>query len=197
MRVIALTGGIATGKSTVARLLADRGATVVDADDIARYVVEPGTDALAEIVSAFGESVLREDGSLDRAALGGVVFGDAERRRVLESILHPRVRAELARRIADADARGDRLVVVDIPLLYETERESEFDGVLLVYAHPEHQRQRLHARDNLDGDQVDQRLAAQLPIEDKRRRATWVVENDGDLAETKAQIDQWWNRIIG
>ena len=196
MRLIGLTGGIATGKSTVAALLAERGATVIDSDQLAREVVEPGEPALAEIERRFGPGVIDRTGALDRAALGAIVFADPEARRALEAITHPRI-AELTRqRIADAAARDASVVIVDIPLLFENNREDAVEGVLLVYAPEAVQIRRLERRDGLDEAAARQRLAAQMPIEEKRARATWIIDNSGTPEETRRQVDRWWEELV-
>ena len=196
MRLIGLTGGIATGKSTVARMLAARGAAIVDADLLAREVVEPGEPALGEICAEFGDSVLDAEGRLDRAALGRVVFADSARRRRLEEITHPRIVARMQERIADALATAAALVVVDIPLLLEGGRASMVEGVLLVYVEPLTQLRRLVERDRISEDEARRRLAAQMPIDEKRGLATWVVDNSGSVADTEAQVDRWWSAVV-
>lgn len=195
MRTIGLTGGIATGKSTVAALLTERGAIVVDADSAAREVVEPGQPALAEIAAHFGDFVVRE-GRLNRAALGELIFADPSARRELEAITHPRIRQRLAQLTQRAMALEPPLVVVDIPLLFETGRAETFDGVMVVYASPQTQAARLRDREGLGETAIAQRLAAQIPIDDKRGRATWVIDNDGPLEATVAQIDKWWAALV-
>jgi dephospho-CoA kinase len=196
MRLIGLTGGIATGKSTVAEMLGSRGALVVDADRLAREVVEPGTAALTAIVAEFGEGVLDADGRLDRALLGSVVFADAEQRRRLEDITHPAIGTLMQERVAAAVQASPPLVAVDIPLLFETHRQGMFEGVLLVYADESTQLRRLAARDGLSESEARRRLSAQMPIDEKRRLATWVIDNSGGLAETEHQVQRWWTEVI-
>ena len=196
MRVIALTGGIATGKSTVAGLLVEHGALLVDADRVAREVVLPGEAALAEITARFGGSVLSGDGALDRAALAGVIFADAQARRDLEAITHPRILARIAAQISTGLDGDAPLVVVDIPLFYESHHEAEFDHVLLVYADQVTQLRRLQSRDGLDTAAAQQRLDAQLPIDSKRGLATWVIDNSGERAATRGQVDRWWKAEV-
>lgn len=196
MRVVGLTGGIATGKSTVAGMLARRGAIVVDADALAREVVAPGRPALDDIVAEFGAGVLTSDGALDRAALARLVFADPVRRRRLEAITHPRIRALMAQRVAAAVAAGPPLVVVDIPLLFEGGRSEVVSDVLLVYADPDTQRRRLRERDHLSPEEVERRLAAQMPIDAKRALATWVIDNRGTREETEAQVERWWHQVV-
>jgi dephospho-CoA kinase len=196
MRLIGLTGGIATGKSTVDRMLAARGATIIDADALARDAVRPGEPALDAINERFGKDVIQDDGTLDRARLGAIVFADADARHDLDRITHPRI-AELTReRIAAALAGDAPLVVVDIPLLYENARESMFEGVLVVYAPVDVQVERLRDRNNLDEAAALQRLAAQMPIDEKRARATWVIDNSGDTAATEQAVAAWWGEIV-
>jgi dephospho-CoA kinase len=192
MHLIGLTGGIATGKSTVARMLAARGATVIDADELAREVVRPGEPALVDIVARFGADVVNPDGTLDRAKLAGIVFADASARRDLEHITHPRITGLMQSRIADALARDALLIVVDVPLLFEGERDDVFEGTLVVYAPRDVQIQRIMSRDSLSREAAEQRLDAQLPVDEKRKRATWVIDNSGDVAETERRVAAWW-----
>jgi len=196
MRLIGLTGGIGSGKSTVARMLAGRGAALVDADLLAREVVEPGTPALAEIAAEFGPGVILADGRLDRTALGEMVFGDAARRERLNQITHPRVGSLMQERIAAALQSSAPLVVVDIPLLFETARQGLFEGVMLVWTPPQAQLTRLVVRDGWDEDEARQRVAAQMPIDEKRALATWVIDNSGSLADTERQVDAWWREHV-
>ena len=195
-RLIGLTGGIATGKTSVAAMLAARGAVVVDADLLAREVVEPGSEGLAAVAAEFGAGVLTSDGGLDRQALGALVFADADRRRRLEAITHPRIRSLMAERILAALGTDAILVVADIPLLYETGRPQDFDGVLVAFTDAETQLRRLRRRDGLDAAEAARRLAAQLPIEEKRRRSTWWIDNSGDLSATADQVDAWWRANV-
>ena len=196
MRLIGLTGGIATGKSTVAAMLAARGAAVIDADVLAREVLVPGTPAFAEVVETFGPHVLGDAGAVDRAALGSVVFADPQLRAELERITHPRINALMQERILDALESDAALVVADIPLLFERRREDAFDGTILVYAPPAIQLQRVRERDGLDDLDAQRRLVAQLPIDEKRARATWVIDNGGTRESTAAQVDEWWREVV-
>ena len=196
MRLIGVTGGIATGKSTVDALLAAHGAAVIDADLLAREVVLPGEPALAEVAQRFGREMLQADGSLDRARLGALVFADAAARRDLERITHPRITALMQDRIAQALAGPAPLVAVDIPLLFENARESLFEGVLLVYAPRDVQVRRMRERNGLDADAALQRLAAQIPIDAKRDRATWIIDNSNGLEATSRAVDAWWEAVV-
>lgn len=198
MLTIGLTGGIATGKSTVAALLVARGAALVDADVIAREVVEPGTAGLNAVAAAFGPEALTAAGTLDRERLAAVVFADPESRRRLEAITHPLIRAGIAARVAQAVASGPPLVVVDIPLLIEGGREGDFpDGILLVYAEAAIQVERLCRRDGLTNDDALRRMNAQLPVERKRRVATWVIDNGGSVEQTRGRVARWWRDTVG
>ena len=196
MRLIGLTGGIATGKSTVDRMLEAHGATVIDADELAREAVRPGEATLERVIERFGEDVSAADGSLDRGRLGKIVFADSDARHDLERITHPRIIELTQERIAGALAGAAPLVVVDIPLLFENAREGMFEGVLLVYAPPDVQVQRLRERNDLDETAARQRLAAQLPIDEKRARATWIIDNSGEDDATQRQVDAWWDANV-
>jgi dephospho-CoA kinase len=196
MRLIGLTGGIATGKTTVNRMLAARGAAVIDADELAREAVRPGEPTLERVVEHFGAGILHADGSLDRARLGAIVFADPTARRDLEAITHPRILELMQERIAAAMAGDAPLVVVDIPLLFENGRETLFEGVLLVYAPPDIQVRRLHERNQLDETAALHRLSAQLPIDEKRARATWVIDNRGSPDATQREVDAWWDSVV-
>jgi dephospho-CoA kinase len=186
---IGLTGGIGSGKSTVSALLAARGAVVIDADRIAREVVEPGTQGLAAVVDAFGTSVLRDDGSLDRPALAAVVFADPDARRKLDGIVHPLVRARSAELAAAAP--GDAVVVHDVPLLVETGQAGFYDLVLVVQADPEVRVQRLVDR-GLSEEDARARIAAQATDEQRRAVADVVLDNDGTEADLAAQVERFW-----
>jgi dephospho-CoA kinase len=165
---------------------------VIDADQLAREVVEPGMPALAEIEAEFGPTVLDARAGLDRAALATIVFADAEQRRRLEAITHPRIGALMAERVTAALATSAPLVVLEIPLLFEGSRETTVEGVLVVWCDPATQAARLRARDGLTEEETHARLAAQLPIDEKRRRATWVIDNSGSPESTAAQVERWW-----
>ncbi len=187
MRVVGLTGGIASGKSTFAAALRARGAPVVDADALAKAAVAPGSEALAEIARTFGPGVLGPDGALDRKRMGAIAFSDPDARRRLEAITHPAVRramAEETRRLADA---GHDLAFYDTPLLYEVGLDRVLDSVVVVWAPPALQRARVVARDGLAPDEADARIAAQLPIDEKAARADFVVENVGSPPELEAK----------
>jgi dephospho-CoA kinase len=190
VRLIGLTGGIATGKSTFAAALRARGVPVVDADALARAAVAPGSPALGEIARAFGPDVLAPDGGLDRKRLGALVFADAAARRRLEAITHPAVRRGMAEETARLAAAGHAVAFYDTPLLYEVGLEAVVDAVVVVWAPPDVQRARLAARDGLGPAEADARLAAQLPVGAKAARADFVVENVGPVEELGAKADR-------
>ncbi|MVA77259.1 dephospho-CoA kinase [Auraticoccus sp. F435] len=191
---IGLTGAIASGKSTAASVLAELGAVVVDADVLAREVVAPGSEGLAAVRERFGDPVLREDGSLDRRALGRIVFSDAAARRDLEAIVHPRVRALAARR--EAAAGPDARVVHVIPLLVETGQQDDFDVVVVVDVDPQTQLRRLQQRDGLSGEEARARVAAQADRETRLGAADVVWSNDGDPERLREQIVSWWQQPL-
>jgi dephospho-CoA kinase len=186
---VALTGGIATGKSYVLEQFRLRGIPVLDADRLAHGVMAAGTEATAAIAARFG-NVLAKDGSVDRAKLGPIVFTDPQARRDLEAIVHPGVYRAIAVGVRAFERLGDApLAVVDVPLLYETGHAAEFDKVLVTTAPPEVQLQRLRARGLTDRD-AQLRIAAQQPAEEKAARADFVIRTDGDVRETDRQVEE-------
>ncbi|MEW5854556.1 MAG: dephospho-CoA kinase [Myxococcota bacterium] len=194
MELWGLTGGIASGKSTVSRMLRAHGATIIDADALAREVVAPGTEGLAAVVERFGPDVLLPDGSLDRKKLGERVFSDATARADLNAITHPRIAQLALQRTAEAEQAGARVVVYDAPLLVEN-RLHELMGmkqVLVVACSRETQLRRLMQRDGLTLAQARARLAAQLPLSEKKKAATVVFQNDGKVEDLQRQVDQFW-----
>lgn len=196
MRRLALTGGIATGKSYVASRLREAGVPVVDADLLARAAVAPGSAGLAAVVERFGEDVLTAEGRVDRARLAAIVFRDAAARRDLEAIIHPYVRRE----IVDFFERLPPAVpfaVADIPLLFETGREREFDAVIVAACDPDIQLARVMARDATSREDAERRIAAQLPIAEKLARADHVIRTDGSHAETDAQVRRLVDELRG
>ncbi len=188
--VIGLTGGIASGKSTVARLLVARGAAVVDADLIARQVVEPGQPALAELVARFGAEILTAEGRLDRTRLGAIVFADPAARADLGRITHPRIGAASAAAIATWAAAGAGVVFYEAALLVENQIHATLAGLIVVAASPAVQAQRTMARDGLTLPAARARIAAQLPLADKVAVATWVIDNDAGEAELVRELDR-------
>ena len=190
---IGLTGGIGSGKSTVSALLAARGAVVIDADRIAREVVEPGTPGLAAVVEAFGKQLLRADGSLDRPGLAAIVFTDPEARKRLDGIVHPLVRARAAELAAAAP--DDAVVVHDVPLLVETGQAGSYDVVLVVEADAETRVRRLVQR-GLAEDDARARIAAQATDAQRRAAADVVLDNSGTPEELAAQVDRFWTERV-
>lgn len=196
MLLVALTGGIAAGKSMVADRLEELGAVHIDADRVAREVVEPGTPALARIVEVFGGRVLQRDGSLDRAALGDIVFADAEARATLNAIVHPAVRERTEQLFADAAAADPRAVVLyNVPLLTETGRERRFDLIIVVHASAATRRRRLIDDRGMSAEEADQRIAAQASDAERLAIADFVIDNDGDRASTLASVDALWRTL--
>jgi dephospho-CoA kinase len=190
---IGLTGGIATGKSTAAKLLTEHGAILIDLDGIAREVVEPGQPSLSAIAERFGPAILQEDGKLDRKKLGAIVFADPAERKALEAIIHPAIRAVMKERMAYHESNTpEKLVVVDVPLLYESKLESYFEQIMVVYVPRETQLQRLLTRDKLTVEEARKRLEAQMDIEIKKERADVLIDNSGSLSETEEQIERFW-----
>lgn len=185
---MALTGGIATGKTHVRRLFERLGVPTIDADTLARDVVAPGTGGLAAIAARFGPGVIDARGALDRKALAAIVFADAEARRDLEAIVHPPVAAATDAWFSSLDPASHVLAVADIPLLFETGRDREFDATVVTACDPDTQLRRVMARDGIGEGEARQRIAAQLPTEDKTRRADHVIRTDGSYDETEAQV---------
>lgn len=188
MVVVGLTGGIASGKTTVSRMFQEAGIPVICADELAHEAVEPGSPALEEIRRTFGEDVIDGDGGLDRARMAQLVFRDPEKRRILESIIHPRVAEGKNRRIKEFAQSGHRIVMVDVPLLYESGWEKEFDLVVVVHVPPSVQTERLTRRDNMTPEEARSRLDAQMPIREKKKLADRLVDNSGTPEETLAQV---------
>lgn len=196
MLLVALTGNIASGKSEVAHQLSRLGATVIDADQLAREAVVPGTPALAAIVERWGPRMLRPDGTLDRAALRHIVFADDVEREALNGIVHPAVAQLRDRRVSEARARGDRVVVAAIPLLFETGIEGGFDKVILVDAPERVRLDRLVRLRGLDPDEARRMIAAQVPAADKRARADIVIDNDGTIEALRAAVERAWRDLM-
>jgi dephospho-CoA kinase len=200
VKIIGLTGGIASGKSTVRGMLEAHGARVIDADAIYHGLIaakngEPSP--LARQISARFPGVLTPEGNIDRRRLGEWVYGDAIERRALEAIAHPLVAIEVGRQIEALRTEGCPLALYDVPLLYERRLETGMDGVIVVWVPRDLQIRRLANRDRLSPREAERRLAAQLPLDEKRRLATWVVDNSGDLTATRNQVDVIWTEISG
>nr|WP_217911712.1 dephospho-CoA kinase [Myxococcus sp. AM011] len=190
-----MTGGISSGKSTVTRMLRELGAEVLDADVLAREVVEPGTPGLAAIAERF-PGVVGADGRLDRARLGARVFGNDAERAALNAITHPLVREAFVEKVQALEARGVERVIYDVPLLVEAGMHEWMEGVALVWVPRDLQKARLMARDGLDATAAEARLAAQLPLDDKRAHATWVIDNSRDLSSTREQVESVWRAML-
>jgi dephospho-CoA kinase len=206
MRVIGLTGGIASGKSTVSYMLRELGAEVIDADLVAKEVIEPGTDAWRELVSEFGPLILNRDRSINRRRLGRLVFGDPNRVKRLNALTHPRIVSRIAGRIAAARAaaaaaapRGPgetRVLVVDAPLLIEAGMTALVDQVWVVVVDSDTQVKRLMARDHFTFQEALNRLSAQMPPEEKARLADVVIDNRGPVERTRAQVLDLWRGLV-
>jgi len=195
MLVVGLTGGIASGKSTVSDMFKEAGIPVVCADELAHEAVKAGSPALEEIRRCFGEEVISPNGELDRAVMARLVFGDQSKRELLESIIHPKVAEEKDKLLTRLERQGHRLAVVDVPLLYETGWERFFDLVVVVYVPERLQVERLVARDNMSEEDARARLLAQMPIEEKKSRADHVVDNAGSLERTREQVEGILRRL--
>ena len=192
-----LTGGIASGKSVVAARLAEHGAVVVDADRIAREVVEPGTPALARIAEEFGPDVIAPDGRLDRAALGAVIFADDGKRGILNSITHPAVLELSQQRFAEAAAADPHAIVVyDVPLLSEARGKAEFDVVVVVSAPEEVRIERMVSLRGMSRAEAENRIRSQVPEADRRALADILIESGGSLDDTLAQADAVWDQLV-
>jgi len=188
MRVLGLTGGIGSGKTLVGEMFAQLGAEIIDADQLARDVVEPGQPALGEIVERFGPDVLQADGRLDRAKLGSIVFADASARTALNAITHPRIRERMEAAVSERKDRSGVLILV-IPLLYESARTALVEKVIVVWVDPQTQFRRLVERGGLTAEQAQQRIAAQMPLDQKRALADHVIDNRGTPEETRRQVE--------
>lgn len=189
LRVFGLTGGIGSGKSTVAARFRERGLPVVDADELSREAVARGSATLCAIVESFGPSMLDAHGELDRRRLSERVFADPEARRRLNALVHPRVRELSAQRFAGLAARGEPLACYEVPLLFEVGLDAALRPVVVVVTSEELQLERASARDGVPKEQIAARIAAQLPLSEKRRRADYVIENEGSPAEARARAD--------
>jgi len=192
---VGLTGNIASGKSEIARMLADRGATVIDADVLAREAVRPETQALKDIVKRWGKDILKKDGSLDRAALRQIVFADQSELDALNRIVHPGVTRLRDREIARARERGDQIVVCVIPLLFERNIVEEFDAIVLVDAPRPLRLERMVASRGLEATDAMNMIASQMPAELKRARADYVIENNGSLQDLQRDVDALWSSL--
>jgi dephospho-CoA kinase len=193
MRVLGLTGGIGSGKSMVALMFAQLGADVIDADQLARDVVEPGQPALQEIVATFGRDVLMPDGRLNRGKLAGIIFADPAARAKVNAITHPRIREQMDAEVA-ARGSGPGVLILDIPLLYENARADTVEKVIVVWVDPETQLRRLTERDGLTIDEARKRVGAQMPLDAKRARADHVIDNSASRESTRRQVEAIYRR---
>ena len=189
-KIIGLTGGIASGKSTVSNMLKTKGFTIVDADIAARKVVEPGEPAYEQIIEAFGEGILLEDLTIDRKKLGALIFADEALRMKLNSIVHPAVRAWMTREKDRAIENGEKTVFLDIPLLFESRLTYMVERTILVYVDEETQLKRLMARNGLSEKEAQMRIRAQMPLSEKKALADAVIDNNGSPEETKQQLEK-------
>jgi len=194
--ILGVTGGIASGKSTVSRMLEESGAPAVDFDALARQIVEPGKPAFKEIVALFGEGVLQSDGKLDRKKLAGIVFGDERKRRALENMTHPRIVEAFLDRVDEITQRDPHAILqAVIPLLFEVDLKHLVHKVLLVYIPREMQIERLMKRDGISREAAESILKAQLPIDEKVGYSDFVIHNEGTLEETRKQVEKVWEEL--
>lgn len=188
MKVYGLTGGIASGKSTVAALLVKSGYEVVDSDKIVKSLYGKGAAIYAAISEAFGETVMTADGNIDRKRLGNLIFNNLEARQMLNAVTHPVIRREIEKRLEVCRIRGDRIVFVDVPLLYESDMLGRYDGVILVYANVSLQLSRLMARNGLSEEEAAARIKSQMPMEEKRAGADFIIDNQGSINQLKKEV---------
>lgn len=192
--IIGLTGGIASGKSTVSAYLAELGAIIIDADKIAHEIMEKGKTAYWQIIEAFGREILAENGEIDRSRLGKIVFNELEKKKILEEITHPQVIREMREKIEEYRAEN-KVIVLDIPLLFEAGLEFMVDEIWVVYVDRGTQLQRLMARDGLSYEEANKRIQAQMSLEKKRDLADFVINNKGNIEDLKRQVLLKWREI--
>jgi len=195
MRLVGLTGGIASGKSTVSNLFKDAGVPVVDADVVARNVVQKGTGGWKKIVKAFGDEILLDDGEIDRARLGQIVFSDPSKRQLLNRLLAPHISSGIFWEIAKLWMKGCKVIVLDIPLLFETKMDRWTNPVIVVWVNPETQIERLMSRDGCSEEQAQNRINAQLALDWKKSEADIVIDNSGSLDDTKQQFQEVLRKV--
>ena len=196
MYKIGLTGGIASGKSTVVSMLRDYGAAIIDCDIIARDVVRPGSEGLQAVARAFGRQALQADGTMNRAYIGSVVFTDAARKKELEDILFPLIHREIDRQTADWEEKGAPMVFLDMPLLFEVKYHTYVDEVWLVYVDAATQLTRLMARNGYTKEEALARIHSQFPIDEKRSLSQVVIDNTASLENTEAQVQKQWKQLL-
>ncbi|MFY9393587.1 MAG: dephospho-CoA kinase [Halanaerobiales bacterium] len=192
--IIGLTGGIASGKSTVSAYLAELGAIIIDADKIAHEIMEKGKPAYRKIIEAFGREILAANGEIDRSRLGKIVFNDREKKRLLEEITHPQIIKEMREKIEENRGQN-KIIVLDVPLLFEAGLEKMVDESWLVYVDRETQLERLMARDGLSYQEANKRIKSQLSLEKKRELADFIIDNRGNLEELKREVFFKWREI--
>ena len=192
--IIGLTGGIASGKSTVSNYLAELGAIIIDADKIAHEIMEKGKTAYWQVIEAFGREILAENGEIDRSRLGKIVFNNLEKKKILEEITHPQVIREMREKIEEYRAEN-KVIVLDVPLLFEAGLDSMVDETWVVYVDRETQLQRLMARDGLSYEEANKRIQAQMSLEKKRDLADFVINNKGNIEDLKRQVLLKWREI--
>jgi dephospho-CoA kinase len=197
MRVIGLTGGIASGKSTVADLIAACGIPVIDADQLSRDAVLPGTETLGRITGVFGSKVLNRDGTLDRKVLSDIIFADPEARATLERILHPAIKKLAEKRLSELRERGEPVVLYVAPLLIEAGAVDRVDEIWVVYVDSDTQLDRLQKRDGISRENAMKRLSSQMPMEEKRKHGRVVIENFGTIDELIARVDELCRTELG
>ena len=194
--IIGLTGGIGTGKSEAAKFLASLGAVHLDADAVSHELTEPGGEALEPIRAEFGEGVFREDGTLDRQALANITFSDPARKRALEAILHPRIQRDIMRGIDRAAEEGAKVVILDVPLLFETGMDALCDETWVLSADPETQVARVMMRDRVEREQVEARIQNQMPAEEKEKLATKVIPTERPMEKTQAELAALYQQVL-
>jgi len=197
VKLIGLTGGIAAGKSAVATMLQRLGAKIIDADELAREIVEPGQEAWREIIAAFGREIIRQDQSIDREKLRKKVFEDEQARKRLESITHPRIRTLAQQKIQQLAREGAEIIVYVVPLLFENRLHLWLRPVILVACDSAIQKERLQKRDKLNEGEIRRHLEAQMGLEEKKKLADFIVENDGSLEELEKKVREVWEKIVG
>ena len=194
--IIGLTGGIGTGKSEAAKFLASLGAVHLDADAISHELTKPGGEALEPIRAEFGEGVFREDGTLDRRALANITFSDPARKRALEAILHPRIQRDIMRGIDRAAEEGAKVVILDVPLLFETGMDALCDETWVLSADAETQVARVMMRDRVEREQVEARIQSQMPAEEKEKLATQVIPTERPMEKTQAELASLYQQVL-
>lgn len=192
--IIGLTGSIASGKSTVANMLKEYGFPIVDADLVARQVVEPGSETLQKIADVFGPEVITPEGAMDRAKVGSIIFHDESKRKVLNDIIHPAIRAEMLRQRDEHVANGAKTVIMDIPLLFESKLQHYVEKILVVSVNEETQLKRLIERNRLNEEDAKARISSQLPLSIKEQGADAVINNNGSIEETRQQLEDILNK---